>query len=156
MEEWRPVVGYENLYNVSNQGRMMSLKCGRSKIMKTPNNSKGYAQVCLMKDNSKLVHRVHRLVAKAFLEENPTKKEIDHIDRNRSNNRVENLRYADRTEQMINRGSFSNSGHKNISQHKRSGWFHVVIRRYGQLYMNLACSSLEEAIFQRDAYLSTE
>jgi hypothetical protein len=155
MELWNPIPGFEKLYQVSNEGRVMSLKCGRTKLMKTPlcNN---YPSVCLMKDKIKYTCRVHRLVAEAFLEPVPNKPEIDHIDRNPKNNRISNLRYADRSEQAINRGAYSNTGHKNISQHQFTGWFHVVIRRHGVVLLNTAHSTLEEAIFQRDAYLETE
>jgi len=155
MELWNPIRGFETLYQVSNQGRIMSLKCNRSKIMKTP-LSCGYPFVCLVKDKVKYVMRVHRLVADAFLEPVPNKLEIDHKDRNRTNNCVSNLRYADRSEQSINRGPYSNTGHKNISRHQGTGWFHVVIKRRGVIEMNIAHSTLEEAIFNRDAYLDTE
>jgi hypothetical protein len=155
MELWNPVLGFENLYQVSNEGRVMSLKCNRTKLMKTP-LSCGYPIVCLVKDKVKYVMRVHRLVADAFLEPVENKPEIDHKDRNRTNNRVSNLRYADRSDQSINRGAYSNTGHKNISQHQFTGWFHVVIRRHGVVLLNTAHSTLEEAIFNRDAYLDTE
>jgi HNH endonuclease/NUMOD4 motif len=155
MELWRPVVGFEGLYYVSNMGRIMSFKCSRTKILKTPKR-KQYPIVCLVKDKHKTVLLVHRLVAKAFLDPIENKTEIDHIDRNPSNNRLTNLRYVTRSENAINRGPYSNTGHKNISHHHRSGWYHVVIRRMGVLLMNTAHPTLEEAIFQRDAYLDTE
>lgn len=155
MELWNPVRGFETLYQVSSEGRIMSLKCGRSKLMRTP-TSNGYPCVCLMKNKTKYVQRVHRLVAEAFLQPVPDKPEIDHIDRNRTNNRVVNLRYADRSDQSINRGAYSNTGHKNISQHLTTGWYHTLIKRRGVIVLNTAHSSLEEAIFNRDAYLDTE
>ena len=155
MELWNPVRGFETLYQVSNEGRVMSLKCGRTKLMKTP-PANGYPSVCLVKDKAKHSMRVHRLVAEAFLQPVLDKPEIDHIDRNRSNNRVVNLRYADRSDQSINRGAYSNTGHKNISQHLSTGWYHILIKRRGVIVLNTAHSSLEEAIFNRDAYLDTE
>jgi len=155
MELWNPVRGFETLYQVSSEGRMMSLKCGRTKLMKTP-TANGYPCVCLMKNKIKYVMRVHRLVAEAFLQPVQDKPEIDHIDRNRTNNRVVNLRYADRSDQSINRGAYSNTGHKNISQHLTTGWYHTLIKRRGMIVLNVAHSTLEEAIFNRDAYLETE
>lgn len=155
MEIWNPVCGFETLYQVSNEGRVMSLKCGRIKIMKTP-CSNGYPNVCLMKDKTKHICRVHRLVAEAFLQPVENKLEIDHIDRNRSNNHITNLRYADRSDQSINRNTYSNTGHKNISKHASSGWYHILIRRHGVIVLNSAHPNLEEAIFHRDAYLGTE
>lgn len=133
----------------------MSLKCGRTKILK-PALAKGYPTLTLMKDSVKHTRRIHRLVAEAFLEPVEDKLEIDHIDRNRANNCLSNLRFADRSDQCINRGAYSNTGHKNISKSNHSGWFHVLIKRHGEIVMNTAHSTLEEAIFQRDACLATE
>jgi len=155
MELWNPIRGFETLYQVSSEGRVMSLKCGRTKLMKTP-TANGYPSVCLIKDKIKYSCRVHRLVAEAFLQPVQDKPEIDHIDRNPSNNRVVNLRYADRSDQCINRGAYSNTGHKNISQHLSSGWYHTLIKRRGMIVLNVAHSTLEEAIFNRDAYLDIE
>jgi len=155
MELWYPIRGFETMYQVSNHGRVMSLKCGRTKILR-PSLTHGYPSLCLSKDNKKQTHRIHRLVADAFLQPIDGKPEVDHIDRNRANNHLSNLRYADRFDQAINRGCYSNTGHKNVSQSKYSGWYHVVIRRHGEVLLNSAHSSLDEAIFQRDAFLETE
>ena len=80
MELWNPVRGFETLYQVSNEGRVMSLKCGRTKVMRTP-PANGYPSICLVKDKTKYSCRVHRLVAEAFLQPVQDKPEIDHMDR---------------------------------------------------------------------------
>ena len=156
MEIWKPVRGFEGLYQVSNEGRMMSMKCGRMKLMKTPLNIKGYPCICLVKESKKYSCRVHRIVAEAFLDPIEGKPEVDHIDRNPSHNHLSNLRYADRSDQSINRCAYSNTGHKNISRHETTGWYHVVIKRRGNIVLNTAHSSLDEAIFMRDGYLAME
>jgi hypothetical protein len=154
MEYWKPVVGFGNLYEVSNRGNVRSLKCGRVRLMKKCINKKNYEKLCLVKDNIKHTLSVHRLVGEAFLEPVEGKTTIDHIDRNTLNNNVSNLRWADMTDQCINRTQYSNTGEKNISQHIRSGQYHVVIRRYGMILLNVAFNTIEDAIKGRDEFLS--
>ncbi len=155
MENWKSVVGFEDLYEVSNRGNVRSLKCGRVKSMKKVKNSKGYEKLCLVKDKKKYTVSVHRLVGDAFLMPIEGKTTIDHIDQNPSNNNLTNLRWADMTDQGINRGQYSNTGHKNISQSKVSGFYHIVIRRYGIILLNMCFSTLEDAIKGRDEFLLT-
>lgn len=155
MEHWKSVVGYEGLYEVSNHGSVRSLKCGRIREMSKARNPKNYEFVCLMKEGTKNTCRVHRMVGEAFLPPVEGKETIDHIDRNPQNNHVSNLRWADSTEQNINRNTQSNTNHKNISQSVITGNYHVVIRRYGNMLMNAAFHSLDEAIAARDEYLSS-
>lgn len=152
MEEWKSVVGFEGLYEVSSHGNVRSLKCGRVKNLSKA-TSKSYEHVCLMKENKRHTKSIHRMMGEAFLPLVEGKTTIDHIDRNGSNNHISNLRWADRTEQSVNRNCYSNSNEKNISQSKISGQYHVIIRRYGVTYMNAAFNTLEEAILARDGCL---
>lgn len=62
---WKPVSGYENLYEVSNTGEVRSLI--RGKIMKPSDNGKGYLQVSLTKNKQSKKLYVHRLVANVHL-----------------------------------------------------------------------------------------
>lgn len=96
MEEWKDIEGYEGLYQISNQGRVKSLKFGREKIRKSIKQKSGYFLVQLH-DNGKREHKlVHRLVAQAFIP-NPQKlPEVNHKDEDKSNNSVENLEWCDR------------------------------------------------------------
>tara|TARA_R110002126_G_scaffold214662_1_gene360897 strand:+ start:2452 stop:2931 length:480 start_codon:yes stop_codon:yes gene_type:complete len=153
MEEWKPVVGFEGLYEVSTHGSVRSLKCGRTKELSKARTSKNYEFVCLMKEGTKNTCRVHRMVGEAFLPRVDGKETIDHIDRNPSNNHVSNLRWADFTEQNVNRDTHSNTNEKNISQSILTGSYHVVIRRYGNTLLNAAFHTLDEAIAARDEYL---
>lgn len=63
---------------------------------------KGYKRVCLTKDHKQKSLFVHRLVAKAFIPNTDNKPEIDHIDGDPTNNKVENLRWSTRLENLQN------------------------------------------------------
>ena len=107
-EEWRSIVGYEGLYEVSNQGKVKSLERMRSnglkcneRILKETNHL-GYILVTLCKDGKQRQFRVHRLVAMAFIPNPENKDFIDHINTIRNDNRVENLRWVTRQENRNN------------------------------------------------------
>ena len=106
-EKWKDIKGFEGFYQVSNFGRVKSLGgwCGsakrREKIRATSLTKDGYAKVRLMHQGKDKTMRVHRLVAEAFIPNPEGKTTINHIDGNKENNRVDNLEWADRTEQMI-------------------------------------------------------
>lgn len=95
IEIWRPVVEFEDYYMVSNLGRIKSLhKRYKGLILQTYDEGHGYRMVDLYKDNIKQKCRVHRLVAMAFIPNPLNKREVDHINFVRDDNRVSNLRWA--------------------------------------------------------------
>lgn len=105
IEEWRPVKGYEGLYEVSSRGRVRNLnykKRGVYRIKSPQVSNNGYKTVFLFKSGAGKRFTVHRLVAIAFIP-NPTNlPEVDHIDTDRSNNCVDNLRWVTRRGNHLN------------------------------------------------------
>lgn len=111
-EIWKDVVGYENIYMVSNFGRIKSngrevfkpsslnntyrIKTSK-KISSHCFTTTGYHQVGIMRKS----HYVHRLVAIAFLDNPLNKETVNHIDGNKSNNNLNNLEWATRKENSI-------------------------------------------------------
>lgn len=102
-EEWRDVVGFEGLYQVSNLGRVRSLriKRGANSTMYLGNHN-GYKVLLIPVNGKRKIFSVHRLVAEAFIPNPENKPCIDHINCIRSDNRVENLRWCTHKENMNN------------------------------------------------------
>lgn len=92
MEIWRDIKGYDGLYQVSNEGRIKSIK--KRKILSLFANHKGYLQTCLYKNGEKKGFLVHRLVAEAFIQNPQNLTQVNHKDENKTNNSVENLEWC--------------------------------------------------------------
>lgn len=88
-------------YYVSNQGHIFSKKSGR--FLKYDLNSTGYRRVTLYLKNGKKRVFVHHLVAHYFIAPRKDNLEVDHINRNRTDNRVENLQYLSKKDNLEKR-----------------------------------------------------
>lgn len=94
IEEFRDVVGYEGHYQISNLGNVKSLKRNGERIMNLSiDKTKGYLRINLFKESKRKTIYIHQLVAIAFLGHKPkgNKLVVDHIDNNKTNNKLENL-----------------------------------------------------------------
>ena len=110
-EEWRDVVGYEGLYQVSNQGRVKSLErkdcLGRTvkgRILKPGMVGSGYLMISLCTGGKQKMFSVHRLVCQAFHENPDNKSDVNHINEDKTDNRACNLEWSTRKENL-NHGS---------------------------------------------------
>lgn len=153
-EEWRPIKGFPGYY-ISDQGRVKSLKRRKEKLLKQWLGTHGYPQVTLSNEGQLTTETVHRLVAKAFLGISDDQ-EIDHIDGNPLNNRLDNLRVCSHAENMKNRRRHSNnsSGFPGVSYHKASGKYQAQIWLNGRnKHLGLFKTPEEAAIAYKNASL---
>ena len=94
MEEiWKTIEEFPN-YEVSNMGQIRNKTTGH---IRKPRVHRGYCDINIMKNNTRIYRRVHRLVAIAFIPNPDNLPEINHINEDRTDNRVENLEWCDRT-----------------------------------------------------------
>ena len=118
-EIWKDVSGYEGRYIVSTLGHIKNVK--RNKLLKPTIDSKGYSNVKLYMNNiQSKTHKVHRLVASAFLSNPDNKPQINHKDENRTNNRVDNLEWCT-NKYNCNYGNHSKHLSKPILQFDKNG-----------------------------------
>jgi hypothetical protein len=108
-EIWRSIDGYDN-YEVSTHGRVRNAATAR--ILKPFIQSSGYLQVSLYKDKKERKFYIHRLVAQEFIDNPDDKQFADHIDNDRTNNSVNNLRWASGKENQGNRLKQQNTSSK--------------------------------------------
>lgn len=102
-EKWLPLVGYEDYYQASNMGRIKSLWNGRSRIIGGCLDEDGYIKMTLTNpDRSQNTYRRARLIALTWIPNPENKPEIDHINTVRTDDRVENLRWATSSENQRN------------------------------------------------------
>ncbi len=98
-EQWRPVVGYEGWYEVSDHGHVKRIKAGRGaragRILH-PGNRHGYLHVALFQGgrSTKQSAIVHRLVLAAFVGPCPAGLQVNHKNGIKTDNRAENLEYV--------------------------------------------------------------
>lgn len=103
MDFWKDVVGYEGIYQISNLGRVKSFQLGKERILKQNYNGKGYYIVKLCLSGFQKSKTVHQLVAESFLN-HITKGRfviVDHINNDKSDNRLENLQIITQRENTI-------------------------------------------------------
>ena len=92
-EVWRPIIGFKGLYEVSSLGRVKSFRNPKERVLRPTKNGRGYMKVILYKSDIKKQITVHQLVSIAFLNHTPNgnKLVIDHINNDKTDNRLENL-----------------------------------------------------------------
>ena len=129
-EIWKDIENYDGLYQVSNLGRVRSLDHYgimnggkwfiKGRILKGRKDGSGYLCVMLCFNGKHKQFKIHRLVAQAFLPNPDNLPEIDHINRDKTDNKFENLRWVDDFVQNNNR-VMPNT--KPVQQYTKDGQF---------------------------------
>lgn len=94
-EIWKAIKDYPN-YEVSNYGRVKN----KNKIMKPYKTNNGYLHIFLSKNGRQKQFLLHRLVANIFIDNPNHLKEVNHIDGNKENNRIDNLEWCTRKQNV--------------------------------------------------------
>ncbi len=141
-------------YFINRKGDVLSKKWNKEIILE-PAISNGYLMVCFRKDKKSYNKRVHRLIAEIFIPNPNNYLCVDHINRDRKDNRLENLRW---TTQMVNCQNQSKrndniSGYKNIHYCKRENKWRVIIKRNKKVVCDRIFKTIEEAVAYRNKVL---
>jgi hypothetical protein len=148
MELWTEVADFPN-YEVSSLGQVR--RKGAEEPKKVCCDGGGYLKVDLYEGGRQTTCKVHRLVALAFIPNPEGKEQVDHINRIRTDNRLENLRWASRSENNRNTGRHSDnqSGYKNIDTTFMTGgkyeYWRIKIQGKAQ-YFNKDAWTLQQVV----------
>lgn len=139
VEIWKDIVDYEGYYQVSNLGRVRSLdrfvgketmQLKKGKIRQAAKDKYGYLSLILHKNGIAKNHFVHRLVAEAFIPNPDNKPQVDHINTNKEDNRVENLRWSTCLENINN--EISKTKRKQTSKKGSESPYSIIILQYNK------------------------
>ena len=152
IEEWKSVVGYEGLYEVSSYGRVRSLdrydrmnRFWKGRILNLCTDGGGYLFVALSSNGKEKNYLVHRMVAQAFIPNPDNLPEVNHKDEDKMNNSVDNLEWCDR-EYNINYGTIKDRIRNTAI--KNGYWSGLSKKEYFKRYRNEHIEHLKE--YQRE------
>ena len=147
-EIYKKIVGYSN-YSISNWGNVRNDKSKRIKRVTT--SADGYLMTSLCEDGEAHGFGVHRLIAIAFIPNPEHKTQVDHIDTNRLNNKLDNLRWASNSENNYNSKirTDNTSGSKGVYFDKSSNKWRVQINVNGKRLYVGRFTKKEDAIKAR-------
>jgi hypothetical protein len=148
VEEYKIIKDFEN-YSVSNFGNVRNNKTGR--ILKPGINGNGYYNAMLYIDGKYFNKCIHKLVAESFIDNPYNKHCIDHINNNKLDNNVRNLRYVTNQENCMNRkmSSKNTSNYKGVSYHKLTNKWMAYIDINGKKQHLGLFEKIEDAINTR-------
>ena len=146
-----PLIGYETRYTIDRQGNVANM---RGLVLKKQTNIRGYLYVPLWNGKKKNI-TIHRLLGIQFLNNPNNYKQIDHIDRNKLNNCLDNLRWCDNQQNASNRG---------IRCDNKTGMVNIHFSKYENKWMykktikgvshKKRFNTLEEAIAYKESLVS--
>lgn len=152
MEEWKEIIGFPD-YLVSNLGKIK--KKNKDKEIGSFNKSTGYMTCVLIKDKIYYPKYIHRLVAENFIDNTNNLPTVDHINRDRTDNTVTNLRWASWETQSYNKEErIGITGCKYITK-TPNNTFRFSITRKNLTYKSPTFKTLQEAIDFRNAFLES-
>ena len=135
-EIWKTINGF-NYYKISNLGQVKNIRT--NKILKLSINKGGYLGLGLKNNNNKTQQkRIHRILGESLIENPFNLPLIDHIDNDRLNNNLSNLRWVDYTENCMNtrkRISNTSSQYKGVYKTKSNKWCASIRLNYKKIHI---------------------
>jgi hypothetical protein len=119
LSDFEFIKGYENLYKINKNGNVYS--CRSSKIKKQCIADDDYLFLHLHLNGQRKKYRIHRLIALQWIPNPDNLPEVDHIDRNRQNNHIDNLRWVDRQTNRRNQDRYENNQKPEVIEKKIDG-----------------------------------
>lgn len=134
MEIWKDIKGFEGLYQVSNKGKIKSLdryvgykglgsRLVKGSRKKETETKTGYLKTTLFKDGKGTTKEIQRIVAETFIDNPYHKEQVNHIDGNKHNNRVDNLEWCSPRENTVHAKEVLKKGIKKVHQYDMQGHF---------------------------------
>lgn len=130
-EIWKPIPGWEGLYEVSSLGSIRSLHRGSGRVLRTAATAGGYLHLTLARNGSKVSAYVHRLVAEAFHGPAPEGHEVRHLNGNQTDNAASNLAWGTSSENhqdTLRHGT----NHQKVKTHCPAGHAYTPENTYSQ------------------------
>lgn len=157
-EIWKYISDYEGFYKISNLGRVKSLSrkmfngfgyfVSKEKIISQKISSKGYYSCALNKNNKSKHFLTHRLLAKEFINNPLNKKCVNHIDSERTNNKLENLEWVSHRENNCHRKLTKNTTSKYTGVH-----FNKSVKKWcSNIFLNKKLIHLGTFLTEEEAY----
>jgi len=144
------IEGYDN-YLIFEDGRVFSKK--RNIFLKEVMDNRGYLRLNLCKDGKFKLFQIHRLIAFHYIPNPHNYPEVDHKDRNRQNNSIDNLRWVNRSMNQQNKGLFKNNKLK-IKYISPSGKRYIFQKTINSKTHTKYFKTLEDAIKYKEEYLN--
>ena len=153
MELWKPIENYNN-YSVSTFGRIKR----NEKFLKIYTCDKGYNYCMIYNNGNVKKFKVARLVALTFIPNPENKSQVDHIDRDRGNDNITNLRWATHSENNLNKNVAKNNKLQelNIRHRPEKNLPFVFQKQIRGVEISKSFKTLEEAVEYRNEYLAKE
>ena len=147
MDDFEDLKDYEKLYKINKNGEIWS--CFFNRVLSLSTDRDGYSRFNLNKDNKQKSVFTHRIVAKQFIPNPDNLPSVDHIDRNRLNNNVTNLRWVSLRQNQLNKKN--NNKHPYIYWSNSKNKYRIKITIKRKNVYNSYHKELDQAILVRDA-----
>jgi hypothetical protein len=111
---WKDIAGYEGMYQINHKAEVRSFKSGVWKTIKDREDGLGYRMITLCKKGIRKNYKVHRLIMESFKPNKDNKPQVNHLNGDKSDNKLENLEWATSSENSLhayrNKLNYAKSG----------------------------------------------